>query len=164
MNFCIECGEKLELKECRGEGLIPFCNKCNTFRFPIFNTAISTTIYNKKMNKLILIQQYGREANILVAGYVNKGESAEEALAREVKEELRLNVIDYKFVKSKYYKKSNTLMINFISFVDSEDLSNISSEVDKAQWFSIEEAKEAILKGSLAEEFLLEGMKKYLTN
>lgn len=163
MKFCIECGERLELKECKGEGLIPYCNRCNAFRFPIFNTAISTTIYNKDMDKLILIQQYGREANILVAGYVNKGESAEEALVREVKEELRLNVVDYKFVKSKYYEKSNTLMVNFISFVDSEDLSNISSEVDRAKWFSLEEAKEAILKGSLAEEFLLEGMKKYLS-
>ncbi|MBE6049255.1 MAG: NUDIX domain-containing protein [Clostridium sp.] len=162
MKFCVECGNKLELRKCEGEGLIPFCNKCNEFRFPIFNTAISTAIYNKSMEKVILIQQYGKDFNILVAGYVNKGESAEEALVREVKEELNLNVINYKFVKSKYYEKSNTLMINFISFVDSEDLSDISSEVDKAQWFTIGEAKNAILKNSLAEEFLLEGINKYI--
>lgn len=160
MKFCYECGEKLELRECEGEGLVQYCTSCKTFRFPIFNTAISTVIFNKDMDEILLIQQYGKKNNILVAGYVNKGESAEEALIREVKEEVRLNVVRYKFMKSKYYEKSNTLMINFISIVDSQDLRNISKEVDKAQWFSISEAKESILKGSLAEEFLLNAIKE----
>lgn len=156
MKFCYDCGEKLELKECNNEGLIPYCKKCENFKFPIFSTAISTAVFNENMDKVLLIQQYGRKANILVAGYVNKGEDVEHTLIREVKEEIGLDVIDYKYMQSKYYKKSNTLMINFRCRVKSENLDNIAKdEVDRAKWFTLEEAREAILKNSLAEEFLI---------
>ena len=108
--------------------MVPFCPSCNTYRFPIFNTAISTEVLYK--DKILLIQQYGRKNYILVAGYINKGESAEEALKREVKEEIGLNVTGCSFVKSEYFPPSNTLMINFSCTVDSDDLSNMTKEVD----------------------------------
>ena len=41
MNYCMECGTKLELRHLENEGEIPFCSQCNQFRFPIFNTAVS---------------------------------------------------------------------------------------------------------------------------
>ena len=69
--------------------MVPFCTKCNEFRFPMFNSAVSSVIYNKDFSKTLLVQQYGRGVNILVAGYVNKGETLEQALVREIKEEDR---------------------------------------------------------------------------
>ena len=109
---------------------------------------------------MLLIKQYGKNDYILVAGYVNKGESAEQTIVREVKEELRLDVIDYEYMRSEYFEKSNTLMMNFISVVEDDDLSNISDEVDKATWFSFEEARQNIKKGSLAEKFLIKILDK----
>jgi len=159
MKYCVECGTKLEMKYLEGEGEIPFCPNCNEFRFPIFNCAVSMEVMNPDKNKVILIQQYGREFNILVAGYINKGESAEHAVAREVKEELGLNVGEIKFNKSKYFEPSNTLMINFSCVADTEDLSGMTKEVDKAQWYAFDEAQKAIKQGSLAHEFLLNFLK-----
>ena len=46
-------------------------------------------------------------------------------------------------------------MLNFISVADTVDLSGMSDELDHAAWFTLDEAEEAILKGSLAESFLL---------
>lgn len=155
MKHCYECGTKLEDKFLEGEGLIPFCANCESYRFPIFSTATSMIVLNPNQTKILLIQQYGKVRNILVAGYVNKGESAEETVAREVREEVGLEVGQITFNKSKYYGPSNTLMLNFSCVAKSEDLSGITKEVDKAQWFSFEEAKENILPNSLAEEFLL---------
>lgn len=155
MNYCVECGTRLELRQCKEEGMIPYCKSCEAFRFPIYNAAISTVIVNKKKDKVLLIQQYGRTDNILVAGYINKGESAENALAREVKEEVGMTVIDYRFMRSEYFSKSNTLIFNFMSLVESEDLSGMTEEVDKAGWFSFEEAKRIIKPDSLAERFYL---------
>ena len=80
MNNCYECGSKLELKELKNEGFIPFCPNCKTFRFPIFNTAISAVIVNKDITKTLLIRQYNMGFDVLVAGYINKGENAESAL------------------------------------------------------------------------------------
>lgn len=155
MNYCLDCGTKLVLKECGEEGLIPFCDSCGVFRFPVFSTAMSTAVLNRELNKVLLIQQYNRKNYILLAGYVNKGENAEETLVREVKEEAGLDIIAYEYMRSEYFAPSNTLMLNYMSVADTEDLSRMSDELDHAAWFTLEEAAEAIMKGSLAERFLL---------
>lgn len=160
MKHCYECGTKLTEKFLEGEGTIPYCETCQKFRFPIFNTAVIMVIFNPTKDKILLIQQYGRSRNILVAGYVNRGESAEHAVAREVMEEVGLRVVECTFNKSEYFEKSNTLMLNFVCVVDSEDLSHMTDEVDRAKWFTVEEAKENIFHGSLAEKFLLKALEK----
>ena len=88
MKYCYECGTKLTEKFLENEGMIPYCETCQEFRFPIFSTAVSMEIFNPEKDKVLLIQQYGKKRNILVAGYVNKGESAEHAMVREVMEEV----------------------------------------------------------------------------
>ena len=62
------------------------------------------------------------------------------------------DVIDFKFNASSYYEKSNTLICNFIVRAKNENYS-LTTEVDAANWFTIEKSKEAIYKGSLAEKF-----------
>ena len=162
MKHCFECGQKLVMKELEHEGMTPYCTSCKEFRFPIFNTAVSMVVVNPSEDKILLIQQYGRASNILVAGYVNKEESAENALIREMKEEIGRDVIKYRFMKSEYFPKSNTLIWNFAVMIDSEDLSDVSEwEVDKATWFSFEEAKQCVKHDSLAERFLYYFFKKY---
>ncbi|GAB6168847.1 NAD(+) diphosphatase [Clostridium carnis] len=160
MNYCFECGTKLINKKCNDEGEIPYCNICEKFHFPTFSSAISVIILNPDKNKVLLIQQYGRVDNILVAGYINKGEDSEQTLVREVKEEIGLEVKDYQYMKSRYFERTNTLMCNFICTVDSEDLSKINNEIDKTQWFTFKDAVKYIKSESLAEEFLIYALKK----
>ena len=103
MSYCPECGTQLIRRHLENEGEIPYCEACKAFRFPTFNTAISTIVYAPGGKKLLLIKQYGKDRNILVAGYVNKGEFAEHALRREVREEIGLNVVSCCFNHSEYY-------------------------------------------------------------
>ncbi len=163
MNYCHECGTKLIIKECFNcgvsDGFIPYCPNCNEFRFPFFNCAVSCVIYNKDHSKTLLIKQYGRDWNILVAGYVNKTENLETALIREIKEEVDLDVSTYKFNASRYFEKSNSLICNFIVTVKNEKF-ECNPEVDFAKWYSIDEAKDCILKNGLAEEFFLLSLNK----
>lgn len=146
---------RIDKKECKHEGLVPYCCSCNIFRFPMFNTAVSCIVFNSTKDKILLIQQYDQPDYILVAGYISQGENAELTMLREIKEEIGLTVTHYRYMKSEYYEASNCLIFNYCCVVDSEDLSNINHEVDNAVWFSINEAKEAIKKNSLAEKFLL---------
>lgn len=115
MKYCSECGTKLIEKECEIDGLVPYCPTCKQFRFPMFNSAISTIIFNHTKDKILLIKQYGKDFNVLVAGYIIKGENAKETLIREIKEEVNLNVIDYTYNDNEYYQPSNTLMHNYAS-------------------------------------------------
>ena len=52
---CPECGYKLVEKELEGEGLVPYCEKCNEFRFPMFNVAVSMIVVNESNGKILLI-------------------------------------------------------------------------------------------------------------
>ena len=131
MEYCMFCGTKLQERELDGEGIIPYCEKCGEYRF-----------------------QYGRNRYILVAGYVNKGEDAEDAVCREIQEEMGLKVIDYSFNHSHYFKPSNTLMLNFTAVVEDAE-PHPNKEIDHYQWFSRIEARKNIYSGSLAEKFLL---------
>ena len=159
MKHCIECGTKLVTKYLENEGDIYYCTSCKEDRFPVFNTAVSMIVLNPKRDKILLIKQYGGKDYILVAGYVNKGEDAENTVIREVKEELGMEVVELHYNKSMYYERSNTLMLNFSCVVSDESLENMTAEVDEAMWFDFEEAKDNIKKDSLAQHFLLEYLK-----
>ena len=149
------------MKELEGEGEIPWCDSCGEYRFPIFSTAVSMIVYSPDRDRVLLIRQYGRPFNILVAGYVNKGESAEQTVRRELMEEIGLKAKDFRFNRSSYFEPSNTLMLNFSCTALSDDLSGINDrEVDHAQWYSLDEAKREIKPGSLAQYFLNEELKQ----
>ena len=162
MEYCMECGTKLKDKFLKNEGMVPFCEKCNAYRFPVFSAAVSMEVLSPGEDKVLLIKQYGKDRYILVAGYINKGESAEQTVAREVREEIGLSVSRIHFEKSEYFAPSNTLMFNFSCVADSEDLSGVSEEeIDYCRWFSLEEAVRAIAQGSLAGKFLTNFLEKH---
>lgn len=153
MKYCMSCGTKLVTRHLEGEGDIPYCEKCGQFRFPVFNTAVSMIVMNEDRTKIVLIKQYGRPDYILVAGYINKGEDAEDAVVREVKEEMGLDVTSLHFNHSHYFAPSNTLMLNFtVTVAGTEPTPN--REIDSYAWFTPDEAKENIKAGSLARRFL----------
>lgn len=102
----------------------------------------------------MLIQQYGKPVYILVAGYINRGEQAENAVAREIKEKTGMTVSHIKFNRTKFYEPSNTLMCNYTAFVKDDSELNTNGEIDKYKWFEKEEARKNILPDSLASFFL----------
>lgn len=163
MHYCMQCGGKLELRKHESEGIIPWCESCGDWRFPVFNTAVSMIITNRTADRVLLIQQYGKPTYIFVAGYVNKGEDAETAAIREVREELGMTVTSLQFNHSRYFPPSNTLMLNFTVTVAEED-AHPNEEIDAWRWFSLEEAEKNIRPNSLAAAFLygwLSGCKEY---
>lgn len=153
MKYCYRCGHQLKLKFLNNEGMIPYCDNCQEYIFPIFSTACSMIVLNRKKDKILLIKQYHQDQYVLVAGYVNKGESAENTVIREVKEETGLDVIELSFNQSQYFAKSQTLMLNFTCVVDNENFM-LNEEVDEAKWFDQDEAYQNIMPCSLAKHFL----------
>lgn len=155
MKHCMECGCKLEEKYLANEGMIPWCPSCQAYRFPVYNAAVSMVVVDESAKKILLIKQYGRDAYVLVAGYINRGENAEHAVVREVMEEVGLKADHIHFNRSRFFEPSNTLMFNFACYVKDGSALHANEEVDSYSWFTFEEAKANIKPGSLAEEFLL---------
>ncbi|MBR5095378.1 MAG: NUDIX domain-containing protein [Oscillospiraceae bacterium] len=154
MKHCMQCGAPLRLREHPTEGrLIPWCDSCESYRWPVFNTAVSMVVMDEARERVVLIRQYGRPAWVLVAGYVNQGEDAEDAVVREVREELDMTVTSLRFNHSRYFAPTNTLMLNF-SVTVAETEPHPDFEVDDWAWWSVDEARAHIKPGSLAEAFL----------
>lgn len=153
--YCRECGTRLVPKELENEGIIPYCTKCGAFRFPQYNVAIIVIVVNEEKDEILLIKQYGRPTNILVAGYVTQGESLEDAVIREIKEETGMTVTHMKFNRTKYFEKSDALMCNFTAFVKDASEFDPNYEIDSYAWFTREEARANIRPDSLAEWFLV---------
>jgi NAD+ diphosphatase len=160
--YCEKCGNLLTQKSCGLDGLVPFCTACNEYRFPWFNSAVSSIVLNPTKDKVLLIQQYGKTDNILVAGYITKGENAKETLIREIKEEVDLDVVEFFYNDNEYYKPSNTLIHNYVAVTNREDFT-LTDEVDKAQWFTFEDAVKYIKPNSFAQNFLNKAIKNVIS-
>ena len=141
------------MKFLENEGMIPYCPACKEYRFPLFNVACSMIVLSPSKEEVVLIQQYGNPYYVLVAGFVNQKEDAEDCVVREIQEELGAKVSSYSFNRSHYFPKSNTLMLNFTAVLESKEL-HCNQEVDSYAWFSLQEARKQIKKNSLAKAFL----------
>jgi len=75
LNYCPQCGQKLTKRELSLDGLIPYCEQCGDFRFPVFSVAVSMIVMNEMGNQVLLIKQYGKDSYILVAGTLIKGKT-----------------------------------------------------------------------------------------
>lgn len=158
--FCSECGSPLITKPSGNDGEIPYCPVCKKHFFPLYNVAVSIITVDEQTGKILLIHQYNKPHYILVAGYVNRGESAEEAVARELKEETGLDAVKIHFNRTAFFEPSNTLMCNFTARVDNAADIRLNEEVDSFEWFSPDQVYQNMKPTTLAAKFV----KAYLTD
>lgn len=148
--YCPYCGSKAENREIGDEGLIPYCPVCKLPLWDMFTTCVIAAVVNENREIALLRQNYVSAAKwVCVAGVMKPGESAEEAVVREIKEELGVQVDALEYVKSYPYEKKEMLMIGYKALVKKADFS-LSGEVDAAEWVSYEAAPGRLREGGIA--------------
>ena len=138
--FCPHCGSRTVPREIGDEGLVPWCDSCKIPLFPMFSTCIIALAVNEEGEVALLRQGYlSSQYHVLVSGYMKPGESAEVCAAREIREELGLEVSRLVLTGTYWLEKKDMLMIGFLARVQKKDF-RLSQEVDQAVWLDPQQA------------------------
>jgi NAD+ diphosphatase len=92
----------------------------------------------EKGNQILLARSPHFPPGIMsvLAGFVEPGESAEEAVMREVHEETSIVVKDVAYFASQAWPFPNSLMLGFRAIYDSGDIAIDGEEIVEADWFT----------------------------
>jgi NAD+ diphosphatase len=132
--FCGKCGTRTQQKP---DERALICPDCNTIVYPKISPAVIVAIICK--NKILLARSSNFQVNrySLISGYVDVGESLEEALRREVKEEVGLDIKNIRYYKSQPWPLSGSMMIGFVAEADENQPIIIDDkEIAEAAWFT----------------------------
>ena len=137
--YCPLCGGELIEKDSWDEGGVPYCPVDNIMYFDTPKPCIVVAVMKGK-EILLLKQSYiFKNSKVLVSGYVTNGETVEETVYREVKEETGISVNEIKYLGSEYLASKEIIMLTFMAkYVEGEI--HKSSEVEGAQWGNIDNA------------------------
>lgn len=134
--FCSRCGAENRLDE---KDMMLKCPECGQSHYPRIAPAIIVAI--RKDSKL-LMAKHSYHDNIryaLIAGFVEPGESVEEAVHREVLEEVGVKIKNLKYMRSQSWPFPNSLMLGFTAEYESGDIKVDGDEIVKAKWFEKDE-------------------------
>jgi NAD+ diphosphatase len=130
--FCSCCGSRTVHK---AQGFERSCTLCHLSFFPRISPSIIVLI--KKEEHLLMARSpdflpgvYG-----LIAGFVDAGESIEEAVYREVKEEVGIKIKNLNYFGSQQWPFPDSLMIAFTADYCSGDITINPDEIEEAGWY-----------------------------
>ena len=130
--FCGKCGTPTQLDE---KDMMLKCPKCGQVHYPRIAPAIIVAI--RKDDELLMAKHSYHETirYALIAGFVEPGESIEEAVHREVSEEVGIKIKNLKYKKSQSWPFPNSLMLAFTAEYESGDIKVDGDEIVTAKWF-----------------------------
>ena len=138
--FCGSCGSQNFSKE---GGFVMKCsnNKCSKSHFPRTDPAIITLISFQDKVLLGRSPRFPDSMYSTLAGFVEPGESLEQALEREVFEEVGIKVKNIKYFNSQPWPFPASLMLGFFAEAVNDQMTIDYDEIEDAHWFSINELK-----------------------
>ncbi len=146
---CPRCGNPTRAVQ---GGAVRHCDADGSDHFPRVDPAIIVLVHDGADHCVLARQQEwpSRRFSIL-AGFVEPGESAEQALEREVGEEVGLCVTDLRYIASQPWPFPSSLMLGYtaraVDAAGRADLVTDPGELAEARWFSRAEIAAAVAAG-----------------
>jgi NAD+ diphosphatase len=150
--YCSRCG--FPMKNSKTERA-KICKNCNLIRYPRISPAVIVAVI--KENKILLAKgNRFRNSNMfsVLAGFVDPGETLEDCIKREIKEEVNIEVENIRYFGSQPWPFPDSLMIGFIADYKRGELSIDGDEIIDADWFTVNDIPNIPGKLSIARELI----------
>ncbi|MEU9129045.1 NAD(+) diphosphatase [Kitasatospora sp. NPDC048540] len=148
-SFCSRCGHPTEKA---GAGHVRRCTSCAAEHYPRTDPAVIMLITDGEDRCLLGRQALWPEGRwSTLAGFVEPGESLEQAVAREVLEEAGVKVGEVRYVASQPWPFPSSLMLGFMGTADPSGtgITVDGEELAEARWFSREELRAGMAAGEI---------------
>lgn len=132
--FCGRCGAENIL---RMAGHVMHCPACDRERYPRTSPAVIVLVHDDN-DRCLLGRQAAWPPGVYstLAGFVEPGESLEEAVRREVLEEVGIEVDPPQYDSSQPWPFPDSLMLGFHARAVSHDIVVDEEELEDARWFT----------------------------
>lgn len=151
--FCSRCGDSMKRS---GKERMLYCEACGYQSYPSISPCVIVAVHDE--DRLLLTKYNGRAytRHALIAGFAEIGESLEQAIHREVKEEVGLKVKNIKYYKSQPWPFTDTILAGFFAELDGDDTITLQEdELSFGEWFNREDIPPDTLNISLTGEMMM---------
>lgn len=131
--FCGRCGSQTETD---GKEHVKVCPKCRQRAYPRLSPAVIVAV--TKGDKLLLAhnRHHPPQLYTVLAGFVEAGETFEDTVAREIREEVGIEVKNIRYFGSQPWPFPNSIMIGFTAEWAGGDFVFEDDDIETADWFS----------------------------
>ena len=143
--YCAACGQPSEVVDA---GWKRVCPACKAQHFPRTDPVV--IMLAVKGDRCLVGRQaaWPKKMYSALAGFLEPGESIEEACARELWEEAKLRTVRVRYHSTQPWPYPSSLMIGLIAEVENDDAQPDMVELDEVRWFTREETR-AMLRGEI---------------
>ena len=134
--YCGRCGAGTERQP---DELARVCPRCGLQQFPRISPAVIVRVERGDQLLLARSPHFAPGVYSTLAGFVEPGESLEETVAREVREEVGVEVRNIRYFGSQPWPFPHSLMIGFVADWDSGEIRLQEAEIEDAGWFGIDD-------------------------
>jgi NAD+ diphosphatase len=143
--FCAACGQPSEAKD---GGWKRQCPSCQVEHFPRTDPVVIMLAVHGDRCMVGRQEMWPKGMFSALAGFLEPGESIEEACARELAEEAGLKTVRVRYHSTQPWPYPSSLMIGLIAEVEDEDARPDQTELSEVRWFSRAEAR-ALIRGEI---------------
>ncbi len=138
--FCANCGSGTMVAQA---GYSRRCPRCEAVHFPRLDPVVIMTVEHR--DRLLLGRRTGWPPGrySVLAGFVSAGETTEEAVVREVREESGILARDPRFVTSQPWPFPSSLMLGFEARSDGGEPKAGDGELEDVGWFAYDAVRAA---------------------
>jgi len=153
--FCGRCGNQTELL---ADERAKYCDPCNAIYYPRISPCIIVVVTRGEHCLLARNAAWKNNYYSALAGFVECGENAEQALAREVMEEVGIRVNNIRYFGSQSWPFPSQLMLGFHADYAGGEICVDGTEIADAQWWRYDRLPPcpgtASISGRLIQDFV----------